>query len=108
MATNANALTDKDFEDTISNSSKPVLVDFWASWCGPCQILGPMIEEVAEEVKETADVYKINVDENPETSGKYSIMSIPTVMIFKAGEVKETIVGVQSKDVYIQALKNNM
>ncbi|MBD3363212.1 thioredoxin [Candidatus Dojkabacteria bacterium] len=97
-------LEDSNFQSTIDTAETPVLIDFWAPWCGPCQMLGPIIEEVAEEVSDKAKVYKVNVDENPETAGKYNIMSIPTVMLFKQGEPQETIVGVQSKDTYVEAI----
>ncbi len=98
-------LTDKNFEEEVLKSDKPVLVDFWAPWCGPCQMMGPIIEETAKEVKETAKVGKLNVDENPETAQKYGVMSIPTLIIFKKGENSKQLVGVQSKEVLLDELK---
>ena len=97
-------LTDQNFDQEVLKSEKPVLVDFWAPWCGPCQMVGPIVEAVAEEVKETAVVGKLNVDENPETATKYGIMSIPSLKIFKGGKVVKEFVGVQQKDALKKAL----
>ena len=91
-------LTDENFDKEISNAQKPVLVDFWAVWCGPCQMMGPIIEELAEEVKDKYKVGKLNVDENRETASKYAVMSIPTLIIFKDGQVVKQLVGVQAKE----------
>lgn len=91
-------ITDAVFQDKVLKASKPVLVDFWAPWCGPCKIIGPIVEELAKEYEGKLDVYKLNVDENPETAGTYSVMSIPTLLIFKAGQPAKTIVGAQAKE----------
>jgi thioredoxin 1 len=88
---------------TIINTGK-VLVDFWAPWCGPCQMLGPIIEEVEKEMGDKIKVQKINVDEETELAAQYTISSIPAVYIFVDGEVKETIVGLRQKQDYIDAL----
>ena len=96
--------TDDNFESEVLGSSQPVLVDFWAEWCGPCRLLTPTIEELAGELGESAKVGKLNVDENPETTAKYRISSIPSVLVFKDGELVETLVGVQSKQRYRDAL----
>lgn len=90
--------TDQNFETEVLKSEKPVLVDFWAEWCGPCQMMGPIIDELAEEVKDEYKVGKLNVDESRETAAKYGIMSIPTLIIFKDGKVVKQLVGVQSKE----------
>jgi len=100
-------ITDANFEEEVLNENdKPVLVDFWAPWCGPCQMMGPILEEVAEEAKDFAKVGKLNVDENPETAGKYGVMSIPTLIIFKGGQPVKQLVGVQSKEALVEELKN--
>jgi len=99
--------TDQNFETEVLKSEKPVLVDFWAAWCGPCQIMGPIVEELAEEVKEKFKVGKLNVDENRETAGKYGVMSIPTLIIFKGGKDVKQLVGVQSKETLKSELEKN-
>ena len=92
-------VSDKDFKDVVLASDKPVLVDFWAPWCGPCKIVGPIVEELAEEYKDRLVVAKVNVDDNPQTSGEYGIMSIPTLAFFKKGQISNTVIGAQPKDV---------
>jgi thioredoxin 1 len=90
--------TDQNFDQEVLKSDKLVVVDFWAPWCGPCQIMGPILEELSGEVKDTAKVGKVNVDENPATASQYGIMSIPTIKIFKGGQIVKEFVGVQQKD----------
>jgi thioredoxin 1 len=90
--------TDQNFEDEVLKSEKPVLVDFWAEWCGPCQMMGPIIEELAKELEGKFKIGKLNVDENREIAGKYGIMSIPTLIIFKDGKEAKQLVGLQSKE----------
>lgn len=97
-------LTSAEFETKIKESDVPVLVDFWAPWCGPCRMLGPIIDQVAEEAGDKALVVKMNVDECQDVAGKYSITSVPTVIIFENGEVKEKLVGVQPKPKYLASL----
>lgn len=94
---------DAGFQSEVLDHKGLVLVDFWAPWCGPCQMLGPIIEEVSGEVD--AKVAKVNVDEERETGMKYGIMSIPTVMLFKDGEPVETMVGLQPKESYVEVIK---
>lgn len=91
-------LTDQNFEQEVLQSEQPILVDFWAPWCGPCQAMGPILDELSGEVEGKAKVGKLNVDENPDTASKYGIMSIPTMKIFKGGEIVKEFVGVQDKD----------
>ena len=97
-------LTDQNFNDYVTNAKGVILVDFWAPWCGPCRMLGPIIEEIAKDA-DGFKVAKLNVDENQGTSGKYGVMSIPTVLLFKDGEVVETLVGVKSKESYLDVIK---
>jgi len=97
-------VTDKNFDEEVLKSATPVLVDFWAVWCGPCQTQGPIIEEIANSFAGKAKVGKVNVDENPQTAGKYGIMSIPTIMIFKGGTVAKQLIGLQSKEMIVSEL----
>ena len=90
-------ITDQSFQETVLNSDKPVLVDFWAVWCGPCRTLGPIIEEVAADFEGKAIVGKVDVDNNQQVSMDYGIRNIPTVLIFKNGEVVDKFVGVAPK-----------
>ena len=89
--------TDADFEDVVLNSDKPVLVDFWAAWCGPCRQIAPSLEAIAAENTDKLTVVKLNIDENPAVAAKYGIMSIPTMNVYKGGEVVKTIVGAKPK-----------
>lgn len=90
--------TDQNFETEVLKSEKITLVDFWAPWCGPCQMMGSIIEELAKEMGDKAKIGKLNVDENSQTAQKFSVMSIPTVLIFKGGKMVKQLVGVQSKE----------
>ncbi len=98
--------TDANFEEEVLKSEKPVLVDFWASWCGPCQMMSPVIDEVASEIGDVAKVGKLNVDENAESAQKYGVMSIPTIIMFKDGKNVKQLVGAQAKEVLVEELKN--
>jgi len=97
--------TDANFDQEVISAGGTVLVDFWAAWCGPCRKLGPVIEELAREAGNGVKVGKLNVDENPATAARFGIQGIPTVILFKDGNVKEQLVGAQPKAIYQQALK---
>ncbi len=88
----------KDFEETVLNADTPVLVDFWAPWCGPCRMVGPVIDKLAEEKKEVLRVVKVNVDELPELASRYNVMAIPTLIFFNKGEEVTRLVGAHSKE----------
>jgi thioredoxin 1 len=89
--------TTSNFQEVVLNSDKPVLVDFWAEWCGPCKMIGPLIEELSTEMDGQAVIGKLNVDENPDIAATYGIRSIPTLLIFKGGEIVDKIVGAVPK-----------
>lgn len=101
-------ITDQSFQETVLNSDKPVLVDFWAVWCGPCRMLGPIVEEVAADFDGRAIVGKVDVDNNQQVSVDYGIRNIPTILIFKNGEVVDKIVGVASKEVITEKLSAHL
>lgn len=92
------SVTNKNFDNEVLKSDLPVLVDFWAEWCGPCKMISPIVDEIAEELKGQIKVAKVNVDDAQDLAGKYQIMSIPTLLLFKSGEPVEQIVGAASKD----------
>lgn len=97
-------ITKENFEREVMQANKPVLIDFWAPWCGPCRMMAPILEEVAENIGEQAIIGKVNVDEQPDLANQFEIMSIPTLVIIKQGKVVNTLVGVQSKEKVISEL----
>lgn len=97
-------ITDQNFDREVLKSAKPVLVDFWAVWCGPCRMQDPIVDEVATELDGKVKIGKLNVDENPSTAQKFGIMSIPTLMVFKSGTVVKQFIGVQSKQTILGEL----
>jgi len=100
--------SDQNFEQEVLGSDKPVLVDFWAEWCAPCRMIAPAVEAVAGEYAGRAKVGKLNVDENQSVTSRYNIRSIPTLLVFKNGEIKEQIVGTTSKDNLAKLLDKNL
>lgn len=101
-------LTNENFEKEVISSKKPILVDFWASWCGPCQMIAPIVEEISNELSERIEVGKLNVDEQPEIAIKYDVMSIPTLILFKDGKVVNTIIGYHSKEEILEFINSRI
>jgi thioredoxin 1 len=96
MAGTINAVTDNDFIAEVIESEKPVLVDFWAPWCGPCRVVAPVLEEIAAE-REDLRIVKLNIDENQQTAAQYGVMSIPTMILFRDGQAAKTVIGAKPK-----------
>lgn len=101
-------VTDDSFESEVLGSDKPVLVDYWAEWCGPCKMIAPVLEEVADEYAAQLEVAKLNIDDNPNTPPKFGIRGIPTLMMFRGGEVVATKVGALSKTQLIEFIQGNL
>jgi thioredoxin 1 len=95
MATTS--VSDSDFDAQVLKSDKPVLVDFWAEWCGPCKMIGPSLEEISEELGDQVQIVKLNIDDHPDTPAKYGVRGIPTMILFKNGEIADTKVGAAPK-----------
>ena len=99
-------ITDSNFDEEIKNSKVPILVDFWAEWCGPCKQIGPILEEISEEKKDLINIFKLNIDENPEIPQKFGVRGIPTLMFFKDGKLIDTKVGSLPKSSLIAWIEN--
>jgi thioredoxin 1 len=106
MATKA--ITDESFETDVIKSDKPTVVDFWAEWCGPCKQIGPALEEISDEMKDLVVIAKHNIDNEPNTPTKYGIKGIPTMLLFKGGELKATKVGATTKSNIVSWIKENI
>ncbi|WP_072281465.1 thioredoxin [Rappaport israeli] len=102
------AITEADFQSKVINADKPVLVDFWAEWCGPCRAIAPILDEIANEYEEQLIIAKVNVDENNDIAAQYGIRSIPTMILFKDGEQVETIIGLASKSELMHSIKPHL
>jgi len=105
---NTMVFTDQNFESEVLKADKPVLVDFWAEWCAPCRMMAPTVEALAEEYATRAKVGKLNVDENQSVTARYQIRGIPTLLVFKNGEIQEQYVGAASKDVIVKMLERHL
>ncbi len=99
---------ERNFEQEVLKSDKPVLVDFWAEWCAPCRMMAPAVEAAAEQFAGRAKIGKLNVDENQSLAGRYNIRSIPTLLLFKNGQVQEQLVGARSRDILAKLLEKNL
>ncbi|MCB1884593.1 MAG: thioredoxin TrxA [Geminicoccaceae bacterium] len=100
--------TDQGFEDDVIKAEKPVVVDFWAEWCGPCKMIAPHLDDLANEMSGDVRVVKVNIDENPNTPNKYGVRGIPTLMLFKNGEVAATKVGAMQKSKLVEWVKESI
>ena len=108
MSAEITSLSDATFDETVQSSSEAVVVDFWAEWCGPCKMISPILEEIASEHKDKVKVLKLNVDDNPDVTRRYDVMSIPTLIVFKDGQAKKRLVGAKGKGQLLQELGDSL
>ena len=108
MAANITTLTDANFNEEVKGSEEPILVDFWAEWCGPCRLITPILEELATEQAGKLRIAKLNVDDAPETAQRFAVMSIPTLILFKDGEPEKRLIGARGKAQLLQELQESL
>ena len=106
--TNTVTVTDENFDDQVVQSEIPVLVDFWAEWCGPCKIIGPTLEALAADYEGKVKIAKLNVDDSPDTAGRFGVRSIPTLIVFKDGEARQAAIGVRPKGQLIELIESHL
>jgi len=104
-STNTVTVTDENFDDQVIQSEIPVLVDFWAEWCGPCKVIGPTLEALAADYNGKVKIAKLNVDDSPDTAGRFGVRSIPTLIVFKDGEVQQAAIGVRPKGQLVELIE---
>lgn len=104
MSSNVTSVTVDSFDETITNSQTPVLVDFWAQWCGPCKMIAPVLDEISSEIPDKLKIVKVNVDENPDLARRFEVMSIPTLIVFKDGDIAKRLVGAKNKNALLDDL----
>lgn len=106
MSSNVTSVTVDSFDETITNSQTPVLVDFWAQWCGPCKMIAPVLDEISSEIPDKLKIVKVNVDENPDLARRFEVMSIPTLIVFKDGDIAKRLVGAKNKNALLDDLSD--
>ncbi|MFJ9710310.1 thioredoxin [Streptomyces sp. NPDC101234] len=108
MSASAREVTDDDFDDVVRRAGRPVLVDFWAPWCGPCRVMGPILDAMAEAHEGTLDIVKVNLDESPETARRFGVSSIPALLLFSGGQLLTTLVGAKPRTLIEKAIADHL
>ncbi len=107
-STNTVTVTDDNFDDQVIQAEIPVLVDFWAEWCGPCKVIGPTLEALAADYNGRVKIAKLNVDDSPDTAGRFGVRSIPTLIVFKGGEAQQAVIGVRPKGQLVELIETQL